>query len=169
VPPAALAAQFRREVQALDPDLPIGNLWTLDQWLQWPHREQGNFTTLFLTFAVIALVLASIGLYAVIAHSVSQRTQEIGLRMAVGASAGDILKSVFKQGTLPLAIGLSVGLLASIPLNRVLQTQLVEVSSTDPVTYVVVCAVLIASALIGCLIPAHRAMRVDPLVALRHE
>jgi ABC-type antimicrobial peptide transport system permease subunit len=100
---------------------------------------------------------------------VSRRTQEIGIRMAIGATARDILKLVFLQGMLPLGIGLAIGLAASLAVNRVLKAELVQVSPSDPITLVVASAVLILSAMLGCLIPARRAMDVDPVVALRHE
>jgi putative ABC transport system permease protein len=132
----------------------------------WDSRFYG---ALFLIFAAIALLLASIGLYTVIAHAVSQRTQEIGIRLAIGATAQDILKLVFVQGMIPLGIGLTIGLAASLAVNRVLESMLVRVSPADPVTLVAVSAVLIFSATLGCWIPARRAMRVDPVVALRHE
>jgi ABC-type antimicrobial peptide transport system permease subunit len=124
---------------------------------------------LFLIFAAIALLLASVGLYAVIAHSVSRHIQEIGIRMAVGATARDILGLVFTEGMLPVGIGLAIGLAASFAVNRVLKAELVQVSPTDPVTLVVASAVLILAAMLGCLIPARRATRVDPVIALRHE
>ena len=124
-------------------------------------------TTLFLIFAAIALLLASIGLHAVIAYSVSRRTQEMGIRLAVGATARDILTLVMRQGLLPLGIGLAIGLAGSLGINRLLQSQLVEVSPGDPLTYGIATMVLVASAVLGCWIPARRAMRLDPLVALR--
>jgi ABC-type antimicrobial peptide transport system permease subunit len=122
-----------------------------------------------LIFAAIALLLASIGLYAVIAHSVSQRTREIGIRMALGAKARDILKLVLRQGILPSGIGLMIGLAASFAVNRVLKAELVQVSPSDPVTLAAVSATLIMAATLGSLIPARRAMRVDPVVALRYD
>jgi putative ABC transport system permease protein len=124
---------------------------------------------LFLILATLALLLASIGLYAVIAHSVSQRTQEIGIRMAVGATARDILKLVFAQGMLPLAIGLTIGLAASFAVTPILKSALVQVSPVDPVTLTASSLVLIVAAMLGCLIPARYAMRVDPVIALRHD
>jgi putative ABC transport system permease protein len=168
VPPQNLANAFRREVQMVNSDLPIYGPYTLAARLEgyWDSRFYGF---LFLIFAAIALLLASIGLYAVIAHSVSQRTQEIGVRTALGASARDILKLVVLQGMLPVGIGLAVGLAASLGVNQVLKSQLVNVSPSDPITLVVASACLILSAALGCLIPARRAMRVDPVVALRHE
>ena len=120
-------------------------------------------------FAAVALCLASIGLYAVVAHSVHRRTQEIGIRIAIGASRHDILTLVFRQGMQPSAIGLTIGLVASFAVMPVLETQLVRVSPIDPATLAAAAAVLIVSATLGCLLPAHRAMRVDPVVALRHD
>jgi putative ABC transport system permease protein len=118
---------------------------------------------------VIALLLAVVGLYAVMAHSVSQRTKEIGVRMAIGAAIEDIRRLVFRQGMTPVALGLLLGLVASAAVNRILQSQLVGVSPYDPVTMAGAPVVLIAVALLGCQIPARRATRVDPAVALRHD
>lgn len=120
-------------------------------------------------FAVIALLLATIGLYAVIAHSVSQRTREIGVRMAIGATAENIGRMVLRDGMSPVAIGMILGLAASLAVNRILQSQLVGVSPYDPVTMVGAPVVLILVALLACRIPARRAMNVDPAVALRHD
>ena len=168
VPPAGLTTAFRQEVQALDPGLPLyGPMAIADRMERfWDSRFYGS---LFLIFAAIALLLASIGLYTVIAHSVSQRTQEIGVRIAIGGTPQDILKLVFRQGMLPLAIGLTVGLAASFAVNRLLTSVLVQVSPADPITLVVASAVLILAGTLGCLIPARRAMQVDPVVALRQD
>jgi putative ABC transport system permease protein len=171
-PLATLAAAFRREIQALDADLPIWlGPFTLEARLagMGNYWNVGNEAVLFLIFAAIGLLLASLGLYAVIARSVSERTQEIGIRIAVGATARDILTLVLRQGMLPLGIGLTIGLGGSIVLNRVLESALVDVSPADPATLAVASAILILSAALGCSIPARRAMRVDPVVALRHE
>jgi putative ABC transport system permease protein len=124
---------------------------------------------LFLVFAGIALLLAAIGLYAVIAHAVSRATQEIGIRVAIGATPRDIRSLVVRHGMLPVLTGLAAGLAASVGFVRLLQSQLFSISSTDPVAYAATSVVLIAVALVACLIPAHRAMRVEPAVALRHE
>jgi len=168
VPPDSLATAFRREVQALDSDLPMYGPFTLTEHLEvyWDSRFYG---VLFLIFAAVALLLASIGLYTVIAHAVSQRTQEIGIRLAMGATAGDVLKLVLAQGMIPLGIGLTIGLAASLAVNRLLQSMLVQVSPSDPITLVAASALLVFSATLGCLIPARRAMRVNPVVALRYE
>jgi putative ABC transport system permease protein len=177
VPPEGLAAAFRHEIQAMDSELiiysglgsiegpqPLTNSLALNNY--W---SKGVNAALFLTFAAIALLLAAVGLYAVMAHSVSRRTQEISIRMAVGASTRDILKLVFRQGMLPLGIGLIVGLAGSFAVNRLLKAELVQVSPSDPITLAAASAVLILAATLGCLIPARRVLRVDPIVALRHD
>jgi putative ABC transport system permease protein len=172
VPLAALAPAFRREIGAIDADLPIwigplalddlmdamGNYWRL-----------GNNAALFAVFAAIALFLAAIGLYAVVASAVHRRTQEIGIRIAIGATAQDVLMLVFMQGMLPSAIGLAIGLAGSLAVTPILKTQLVRVSPIDPITLIAAATVLILAAALGCVIPASRAMRVDPIVALRHN
>jgi putative ABC transport system permease protein len=169
VPPGTLKQVFRREVQAIDNDLPVLNVHTMDEQLErqiWPYRVFGG---LFAIFAAIALGLASVGLYAVIAHSVSQRTQEIGVRIALGAGDGNILRLVFSQGMTQLSIGLVLGLAAALAVTKVLKSLLVDVSPSDPTTFVSVTLILAVAAGLGCLIPARRAMRVDPIEALRHE
>lgn len=179
VPPGNLAASVRREVQAIDSGLDIGagpGAGALEGPLPLSERFRAarywsravNAGLLF-TFAVIALLLAAIGVYAVIAHSVSRATQEIGIRIAIGATPRDIRLLVLRQGMLPVVTGMVTGLAASVGFNRLLQSQLFSISSTDPATYAVTSVVLIAVALFACLIPARRAMRVDPAVALRHE
>ena len=169
VPPGTLGTAFRREVQAIDEDLPLYNLRTLEERIALNYWAQEIFGTLFAIFAGIALVLASVGLYAVIAHSVSQRTQEIGVRMALGASGQNILQLVFSQGFKQLVIGLAIGLAAAFGLTRVLSSLLVQVSPTDPLTLALVAMILAAAATLGCLIPARRAMRLNPVLALRNE
>ena len=164
--PGSLADAFRGEIQRLDSDLAVYGPFSLGERLEvyWDNRFYGF---LFLIFAAIALLLASVGLYAVIAHSVGQRTQEIGVRTALGATSADILKLVFMGGMLPVGIGLGIGLGASLAVNRLLQSQLIQVSPWDPITLLVASLVLMVTAVLGCLIPACRAMRVDPVVALR--
>jgi putative ABC transport system permease protein len=156
-------------VAALDQDMPLYNLRSLEERLDINNWMQKIFGSLFGIFALIALVLASVGLYAVIAHSVSQRTQEIGLRIALGASGTTILQLIFSQAMMQVVIGLAIGLAGAIGLTRALGFLLIQVSPGDPTTLIVVGLVLTAAAALGCLIPAMRAMRVDPVVALRHE
>jgi putative ABC transport system permease protein len=169
VPPSSLATALRHEVQAMDSDLPMFGPFTLAERLEANYLSQGVYGGMFLVFAAIALLLASVGLYAVIAHSVKQRTPEIGIRMAMGATARDVLKLVLWQVILPLGSGLIIGLAASFAVNRVLKAELVQISPSDPITLGIASAVLILSAMLGCWIPARRAMLVDPVVALRHQ
>lgn len=166
----------RAEVQKADPDAILEELQTLKantafdrDRMDSTHGELGKHATAAPIFAVIALLLAAIGLYAVIAHSVSQRTNEIGLRMAIGAAAHDIRRLIFREGMRPVALGLIAGLTMSLAVNRVLQSQLVGVSPYDPVTLAAAAVVLILVALLACQIPSRRALRVDPAVALRHD
>jgi putative ABC transport system permease protein len=169
VAPGSLGEACRRAVQSVDADLPARDVITLDAQLAqsaWPIRVFGS---MFAIFAGIALLLASVGLYAVVAHMVGQRTHEIGVRITLGASRPEILRMVFTQGMRPMFIGLVLGLAAAFSVTRVLSALLTGVSPTDPLTFTLAATVLIASAFAGCAIPARRAMRVDPAVALRHE
>jgi ABC-type antimicrobial peptide transport system permease subunit len=169
VPPERLAIAFRREMLAIDSELPVFRSMTLDERLQGNYWSTGLYGVLFAILAAIGLLLASVGLYAVMAHSVSRRTQEIGIRMAIGATTRDIRTLVVRQGMLPLGVGLTIGLASSLAVNPVLKTFLVQVSPSDPATLAISSAVLIFTAILGCAIPARRAMRVDPVVALRHD
>jgi putative ABC transport system permease protein len=170
VPPASLVNSFRREIGAIDPEQSIGfGPLPLMQLMSRTYQFKAFTTTLFLLFATIALLLASIGLHAVIAYSVSRRTHEMGIRLAVGATARDILALVMREGLRPLGVGLAIGLAGSLGVNRLLQSQLVLVSPGDPVTYGIATIVLVLSAALGCWIPARRAMKLDPLVALKQQ
>jgi predicted permease len=177
VPPASLTAAVRHEIQTMDSDLVIGSgLGSLEgpaplsaSLAFQRYWSRGVNAGLYLTFAMIALLLAATGLYAVIAHSVARTTQEIGVRIAIGATSRDIRFLVLRQGLLPVSIGLGLGLVSSLGFNRLLGSQIFSVSPTDPSTYVMTSTVLISAALLACLIPANRAIRVDPAVALRHE
>jgi putative ABC transport system permease protein len=169
VPPASVAGAIRRQIYAMDPYLPVPALMPLTDRFDRAYAFERNTTMLLLTFAVIALLLASVGLYATISHSVSRRVQEIGIRVAMGATSRDILELVFKPAVLPVGSGLAVGLAVSFAGNQLLKSQLVGVSSADPIALIGASAALILSAALGCWIPARRAVRVDPVVALRHE
>jgi putative ABC transport system permease protein len=147
----------------------VYNLRTIDQLLQqanWPYRVFGS---LFAIFAIIALVMSAVGLYAVMAYSVTQRTMELGVRMALGANGGNVIWLILKRGLWQMALGLSLGLAAAFGVSRVLATLLVGISATDPLTFAAITAILGTVAIAACLIPARRATRVDPLVALRAE
>jgi len=133
------------------------------------HRYQGTVSLLFLIFAAVALLLASIGLYSVVAHSVSRRTQEIGVRMALGATVARILTLISSQAIIPVGVGLGVGLATSLAVNRVLDTFIVGVSPSDPIAFAGTALILILCAALGCLIPAMRAARIDPAQAIRYE
>ncbi len=167
IPPTALVKAFRQEVKALDENLPVYDVRSLDDRIAQKRLNTGVFVALFSIFAAIALLLASVGLYAVIAHSVSQRTREIGLRMAVGGTGRDIVWLVFAQGLRQVAIGLMIGLIAAFGVTRVLRAVLIGVSPSDPLTFLAVVLVLMLAGVLGCAIPARRATRVDPVVALR--
>jgi ABC-type antimicrobial peptide transport system permease subunit len=167
--PGLVMNAVRRAVQAVDPDQPVFTIQTLDQILaqgRWPLRVFGG---LFVCFAVVALMLSSVGLYGVMAYAVSQRTQEIGVRMALGGSSRQISWLVLKRGLFQIATGLTVGLAGALALSQVLRTVLVQTSPTDPITYAAISLILTAVSMAACLVPARRATRVDPLVALRAE
>jgi putative ABC transport system permease protein len=169
VPPATLSEAFRREVQSLDPNLAVYDVRTLDERIAESRLTVSLFGAICTVFAIVATVLAAIGLYAVIMQAVNRRTQEIGLRMALGASRREIVQLVFRQGIPPLALGLAIGLVLALATGRVLRSLLVGVNPSDPLTFAGVVLVLLAAGVLGCLVPARRAIRVDPLVALRHE
>ena len=169
VPPTTLANAFRQEVQRLDENLALDDVRSLEERVAESRLTVSLFGAVCTVFAGVATVLAAIGLYAVIAHAVSQRTREIGLRMAMGASRSDIARLVFGQGIRPLAPGVAIGLLLALAVTRLLRVALVGVSPSDPLTFAGIVLVLAIAAALGCAVPARRAMKVDPMVALRYE
>ena len=169
LPPGAVMDAIRREVQSVDRDQPVFTIQTLDQLLaenRWPFRVFGG---LFALFAGIALVLSAVGLYAVMAYSVTQRTQEIGVRIALGAERSQVAWLVLKRGLIQLGIGLTIGLAGALAMSRVLRTVVVQITPTDPLTFATITVLLTVVAIAACLVPARRATRIDPLVALRAE
>lgn len=166
---ASLENAVRSEIQAVDPDLPVHDLRTLDEQLALLRWQLRIFGTMFAIFAGIALLLAMVGIYAVVAYDVNQRVGEIALRVALGASRTSILSLVVGRGMRPAAIGLVVGLAAAFGLSRVLAALLVGVSPTDPMTFGTVAGVLVAATILGCLLPAYRAMQIQPASALRNQ
>jgi putative ABC transport system permease protein len=169
--PVALTAAVRNEIRSLEPDVAILNVNTMDQMIaQTPASFMRRFPALLISiFAVVALLLASIGIYGVVSYSVSQQTHYIGVRMALGASPADILRMVLKQGLVLALLGVVIGVVAALGLMRLLRTLLFEVSTNDVTTFVVVAGGLFVIALLACYLPARRATKVDPLVALRYE
>ena len=167
--PAQLSNSIREAVLATDPAQPVSQIKTMPEMLAGSLAPRRFVATVLGFFAGVALLMAGLGLYGVISYSVAQRTQEIGVRMAVGAAGGDILRLVIAQGARLAAIGAVIGLAASLALSRVLESQLFHVSAFDPLTLALVLAILIGAALLGSYIPALRATRVDPLEAIRYE
>jgi putative ABC transport system permease protein len=167
--PLALAAAVREQVRVLDKDVPVTNVRTMDQVFG-ASVAQPRFSMLVVAlFAVLALVLSTVGIYGVMAYSVSRRGHEIGVRMALGARSGQVLKLVLKEGMTLVALGIAIGLFGAFALTRLLATLLFGVSAKDPVMFISVATLLAAVAFIACYIPARRATKVDPLVALRYE
>jgi putative ABC transport system permease protein len=167
--PASLVPLIRAEVDALDPDVPISGVATLESYVSDAMAQTRFMLALVGVFAVLALVLASLGLYGVISYSVRQRTREIGVRVAFGAEGGDVIKLVLRQGLAVAVIGIAIGLVAAAALTRVVGSLLVGVSATDPLTFVGIPALLLLVALTASWIPARRAAGVDPVEALRDE
>jgi putative ABC transport system permease protein len=165
----SLIAQIRSAVSALDPDVPVAELTTLESWVTKSMAQTKFLLALNGTFAGLALVLASLGLYGVISYSARQRTREMGVRVALGASHHDVLRIILGQGMVLAAIGIVLGLGASAALTRVVKSYLVGVSSMDPITFAGVAAVLLAVAGVASYFPARRASLVDPSHALRDE
>ncbi|HMJ24191.1 MAG TPA: FtsX-like permease family protein, partial [Pyrinomonadaceae bacterium] len=169
--PNALAAAIRNETLSLEPDAAVFNVNTMEQLISGsPAAFMRRFPALLISiFAGLALLLASIGIYGVVSYSVSQQTHYIGVRMALGAQASDILKMILKQGLVLAVAGMAVGVVAALALMRLLRSFLFEVQANDFATFALVVGTLFVVALLACYLPARRATKVDPLVALRYE
>jgi putative ABC transport system permease protein len=165
--PASLTAAIRAAIHSLDPNQPISNVMTMKSYLAEVLIRERFSAVLMGTLAVLGLTLAALGLYGVMAYSVSQRTGEIGLRMALGAQPRDIFSRVIRHGLMLIAIGLSIGLLGAQALTRTMISTLYRISPTDPTTFTFVAVLLAGVALLACYLPARRATHVDPMVALR--
>jgi predicted permease len=167
--PQAMLPAVRQQFAAIDPSVAIFGTTSLEEYIGASTYTQKSAATLLSVLGMLALLLASLGLYSVVAYSMAQRTHEIGIRMALGAQRGDILKLVVGQGMALAVVGVGVGVAVALGLTRFLASQLFGVSTTDPATFVAVAALLAAVAMVASYVPAQRAARVDPLVALRYE
>ncbi|MBI4660335.1 MAG: ABC transporter permease [Verrucomicrobia bacterium] len=167
--PLSLVSTVRREVQKLDGNLPLADVNSMQRILEETTVEPRLRAGLLTAFTLLAVALAALGIYAVIAQAVGQRMQEFGIRMALGAQRGDILRLVLREGMKLAGVGIAIGLVGAFGLARVIRTLLFGVSPADPLTFVTITLLLGLVALLACWFPARRATRVDPMVALRHE
>jgi putative ABC transport system permease protein len=167
--PTSILPAVRQKVREIDPALPLSNVRTMDEWLADSAAQPRLNAVLLVVFAAVAMLIAVIGIYGVLAYSVNQRTREIGLRMALGAPHGLVLRLIVREGMMVAAIGIGVGLAGALSLSWVLASLVFDVQVRDPLTFVVVAVSLAAVALVACAIPARKATQVDPMVALRSE
>jgi putative ABC transport system permease protein len=167
--PEDLVGTIRSEVAKIDPDQPVYRIRTLDQYLVNERLPRRVSSVTMLAFGAVALILAAVGLYGLMAYSVSQRTREIGLRMAMGAKADDILRMIFREVGRLTVVGVAMGLLAAFFITPFMASQLFGVSARDPWMFIGIVLVLGTVTMVSALLPARRAARVEPLVALRYE
>jgi putative ABC transport system permease protein len=167
--PLGLTNTVRQAMAEVDHNKPVANIRTVEDYLDQQVQYVRLYVLLLGIFGAIAAGLAAIGIYGVMSYSVAERTREIGIRMALGASAQDVLQLVVLKALLLLSIGLALGLAGSFALTRYLKSALYEVTATDPATYLAVSLLLAAVAIVACLVPTRRAVAVNPTVALRYE
>jgi len=169
VEPTSLTSAVRGQIAALNKDQAVFNVRTMDEIVSQSIAPRRFSMMLLSVFAVVALLLASIGIYGMMSYAVAQRTREIGLRMTLGAQKGNVLRLVIGQGMRLAIVGVALGLIASLALTRTMKTLLFGVSTTDPLTFAGIAVLLAGVALLACWVPARRATKVDPIVALRYE
>ena len=168
-PPASALSAVRQKVHELDASLPLSTVRTMDEWLANSAAQPRLNAVLLLVFAAVAMLIAAIGIYSVLAYSVNQRTREIGVRMALGAPRAQVLRMVVREGMTVGVIGVVSGLITALAVSRVLSSLVFGVEVRDPMTYILVALALALVALVACVIPARKASRVDPIVALRYD
>ena len=168
-PPESLAAAVRQEVRAIDPNLPVSSIASLESVVAESISQPRFYMLLLAVFATVALVLAAIGIFGVLSYAVSQRTREIGIRMALGAPGRSVVHLIVRQAMVLVLCGVAAGTIAALFASRTMARMLFGVTPTDPVTFSAVAAVLVTVALFASYLPARRATRVDPIVALRAE
>jgi len=167
--PMRLADAVREAIWRVDPLQPVSNVRPMEALLEDETSSRSEQTSLLGGFAALALVLASLGIYGVLAYTVAQRRRELGIRMALGASAGEVVRMVVRQGLTMWAVGIGIGAVAALAMTRALAALLFGVSATDPATFAAVALVLGAVSLLASYVPARQAARVDPMIALRSE
>jgi putative ABC transport system permease protein len=167
--PLSLASVVRDQVWAVDRNQPVSNILSMEQLIETSFRQSSFTMVLLSSFAAVAMLLAALGIYGVMSFLVAQRTNEIGVRMALGARQRDVLRLVLKEGMLLVAAGISIGLVASLALTHLISSLLFGVGSTDPGTFMIIPQFIIVIAFVACYVPARVASKVDPIVALRYE
>jgi len=169
VQPESLTASVQRAIWQVEKNAVSSRVMTMNGLLS-DLTARPRFILLMLSaFALVALLLTGVGVYGVLAYTVAQNTREIGIRMALGAETGDVMKLVIGQGMTLVSLGVGIGLAGAFALTRLLKTLLYDVSATDPLTFVMISVLLVAAALLACYIPARRATKVDPMIALKCE
>ena len=167
--PLGAVRSVKSQIQTIDKNLPMDDAETMQQLLSMSTSGRRFNTLLLSLFAMLAVVLAMVGIYGVMSYSVTQRTHEIGIRIAVGAQTSDVFRIVIGQGMLLALIGVGLGLVGAFALTRLMTTMLFGVEPTDPLTFISLAALLIGVGLVACYVPGRRATRIDPLVALREQ